>query len=290
MGIGTAIAAAATIGGSLIGNSSSRAAAETVSDSTDRQIELQQQVYNDTVARNDPFYQTGVQANNQLSQLLGLGGPQQQGQPQFQQLQQQPPQQGTTSNPALAAQNAERARAFLGGQGVPQGGRNTNIFALQGGQGPQGVQGGQLQGQQLGQPQPQQLTSNGRPIVQNGALTELQNSPGYQFRLQEGVNALDNSAAARGGLLSGGHIRQATRYAQDYASGEYANRVAQLQGVQGAGQAAANSSANAGAGFASNASNALANNASFAANQQQQRGNTTAGLIGNIGGLIGGAI
>ena len=49
----------------------------------------------------------------------------------------------------------------------------------------------------------------------------MQNDPGFQFRLQEGIDALQNSAAARGGLLTGATAEALTRYGQDYASGEY---------------------------------------------------------------------
>lgn len=47
--------------------------------------------------------------------------------------------------------------------------------------------------------------------------------PGYQFRLNEGINALNKQAAARGGLMSGAALKAAERYGQDYASGEYTN-------------------------------------------------------------------
>lgn len=47
--------------------------------------------------------------------------------------------------------------------------------------------------------------------------------PGYQFRRQEGINALDASAAARGRLQSGAQSRAVTRYASDLASQEYGN-------------------------------------------------------------------
>lgn len=53
-------------------------------------------------------------------------------------------------------------------------------------------------------------------------LTE-QNDPGYQARLQLGQTALQNSAAARGGLLTGGTAAGLNQYAQDYASNEYSN-------------------------------------------------------------------
>ena len=53
-------------------------------------------------------------------------------------------------------------------------------------------------------------------------LTE-QNDPGFQARLQMGQQALENSAAARGGVLSGGTAKDLTNYAQNFASNEYGN-------------------------------------------------------------------
>lgn len=78
----------------------------------------------------------------------------------------------------------------------------------------------------------------------------MYNDPGYQFRLSEGMKALDRSAAARGGLMSGGALKAAQRYGQDYASNEYTNafnryqaeRAAQLsplQSLAGVGQTSA---------------------------------------------------
>lgn len=54
------------------------------------------------------------------------------------------------------------------------------------------------------------------------ALTE-QNDPGYQARLQLGQQALENSAASRGGALSTGAEKNLNSFAQDYASNEYGN-------------------------------------------------------------------
>lgn len=51
----------------------------------------------------------------------------------------------------------------------------------------------------------------------------LAQDPGYAFRLAEGQKALERTAAARGGLLSGGAMREAQRYGQGMASQEYAN-------------------------------------------------------------------
>lgn len=50
---------------------------------------------------------------------------------------------------------------------------------------------------------------------------DLQNEPGYQFGLAEGNRGLTNSAAARGGLLSGAALKASTKYAQDYAGTKF---------------------------------------------------------------------
>ena len=47
--------------------------------------------------------------------------------------------------------------------------------------------------------------------------------PSYQFRLQEGIDALDASAASRGMVQSGAQQQAITDYAQNYASQEYSN-------------------------------------------------------------------
>jgi len=47
--------------------------------------------------------------------------------------------------------------------------------------------------------------------------------PGYAFRLKQGQQALDRTASARGGLLSGGALRAATEYGQEMGSQEFMN-------------------------------------------------------------------
>jgi hypothetical protein len=53
--------------------------------------------------------------------------------------------------------------------------------------------------------------------------------PGYGFRLAEGQKALDRQAAARGGLMSGGALKAATRYGQEMGSQEYTNAFNRYQ-------------------------------------------------------------
>lgn len=49
----------------------------------------------------------------------------------------------------------------------------------------------------------------------------LSQDPGYQFRLDQGRQALDRSAASRGQVLGGGQLKALTQYGQDYGSAEY---------------------------------------------------------------------
>lgn len=93
---------------------------------------------------------------------------------------------------------------------------------------------------------------------QRFGMGQFQQDPGYAFRLSEGQKALDRSAAARGGLISGGALKAAQRFGQDMGSQEYQNafnryqaeRQAQLnplQSLAGVGQTSANFLGQAGA-------------------------------------------
>lgn len=52
---------------------------------------------------------------------------------------------------------------------------------------------------------------------------EFEESPGYQFRQEEAQKAVERSAAARGGVLSGRAIKEAQRYSQQLATEDYDN-------------------------------------------------------------------
>lgn len=87
-------------------------------------------------------------------------------------------------------------------------------------------------------------------------MSDFEADPGYGFRMSEGMKALERSAAARGGLLSGATLKGTQRFGQDLASQEYQNafnrfyamRNAQLnplQGILGQGQTSTNVLTNA---------------------------------------------
>lgn len=88
---------------------------------------------------------------------------------------------------------------------------------------------------------------------------EFEESPGYQFRLGEGVKALDRSASSGGMLFSGAHDKAITRFGQDYATSEYDNflnryydKLRPWQSLSGVGQTATTTTADIGRTTAGN--------------------------------------
>lgn len=59
------------------------------------------------------------------------------------------------------------------------------------------------------------------PAYASPTAESVLNEPGYQFRLSEGERALQQSAAARGVLNTGGTLKNILGYGQNFASGEY---------------------------------------------------------------------
>lgn len=140
----------------------------------------------------------------------------------------------------------------------------------------------------------------------NSALDQLYNTPGYQFTLQQGLQGVDRSAAARGLINSGAAIKGATNYASGLAQKTYNDRVGQLSTMAGAGQTAANTAAalsgqlgtglaNAALGTGSNIASLYGSQAQGlsqlyagqAAAQAQQNAAGTSGLFSLGGSLLG---
>jgi hypothetical protein len=116
-------------------------------------------------------------------------------------------------------------------------------------------------------------------------MSDFQADPGYAFRMSEGMKGLERSAAARGGLLSGGTLKGIQRFGQDLASQEYTNafnryqtnRAAQLnplQSLAGVGQTTANTLGQAGENYASQSGATSANLANTLANLGMTAGAT----------------
>lgn len=69
-------------------------------------------------------------------------------------------------------------------------------------------------------------TSGGKAppdLLKNFTMQDFEADPGYQFRMDEGNKAINNSAAAQGGLLSGATLKAIQKYSQNLGSQEYQN-------------------------------------------------------------------
>lgn len=101
-------------------------------------------------------------------------------------------------------------------------------------------------------------------------MSQFFTSPDYQFRLSEGQNAIDRSAAARGGLLSGRTVKAGEKYASNLASGEYGAFVDRLMQQAGLGSNGVAASAAAGANATGNITQAITNNGNSRASSYLQ--------------------
>lgn len=84
-------------------------------------------------------------------------------------------------------------------------------------------------------------------------------SPGYDFQLSEGLNAIDQSAASRGNLFSGETMKAAQQFGAGLAAQDYSNYFNRLMGVSNQGQNAAAGQGQAAQFAASGISNGLSN-------------------------------
>ena len=143
-----------------------------------------------------------------------------------------------------------------------------------------------------------QRTAGNVPAAFKFGDYEFKADPGYGFRLSEGEKALGRTAAARGGLISGGALKAATRFGQDMGSQEYQsaynraltgyntdvarenqlyNRQAALSGI---GQTATNLVGQAGQNYAIGAGNLMTGAGAAQAAGQVGMANALTGGLG----------
>ncbi len=114
----------------------------------------------------------------------------------------------------------------------------------------------------------------------------FQESPGYKFRRDEGLKAVERSASSRGLLGSGGTLKAIQRYGEGLASSEYENYANRLASLAGVGQSATGSVAQAGQQSAQGQAQAFQQAGQARASAYQNVGQTIGGLAGDIGGAF----
>jgi hypothetical protein len=262
------IGGAATLGGAVISAGAAGKAASTQADAANRATDLQREQFERGVELQEPFRQAGLLGQNRLMTLLGLGG-----EGQYD---------DTAYNKALADYNARLSALdptqFMtgGGGGMVSTGGDGGMDYYQEGTGgtfDQGAYDAARAGLVAPDREKFRLTGGNAadPMFGKYATAEYTPEmfskgidPGYQFRLSEGMKGLERSAAARGGLLSGGTLKGIQRYGQDMASQEFTNafnryqaeRTGTLnpyQSMAGMGQSVANQVGNMGMNYANQA-------------------------------------
>lgn len=148
---------------------------------------------------------------------------------------------------------------------------------------------------------------------------DFEADPGYQFRLEEGLRAINQTAAARGSFQSGNTLRDAATFASGLASQEYGNAFARfntnrnfdfatfqdrynrerlerdnafgrLTYLTGVGERGVNTATAAGNAFAAAQQNALQANAQNQGNAAISRGNALANAATGVANGVNNAI
>ena len=218
----TGTIAAVTVGSSLIGSSASRGAAASQERAAAQASEAQRQMFERQVELQEPFRKAGLAGQNRLLELLGLSVP---------------PSVSAPSNQMQATSALPAGYSFT----APAGGMYTAVQPTEGYQYAYGPEGDRIE---------VPITSTTPTAITPGAAAPeitarpsdfgkyataeftpemFKTDPGYAFRMSEGMKALERSAAARGGLLSGATLKGAQRYGQDLASQEFQNAFNRYQ-------------------------------------------------------------
>jgi hypothetical protein len=129
-----------------------------------------------------------------------------------------------------------------------------------------------------------EFTNRLADMQRGGGANMLNMDPGYNFRLGEGMKALERQTAARGGLISGGALKAAQRYGQDFASNEFGNAYNRMAGLASLGPSSAGVMNSLGQTYASGAGNTMMNQGDTSANallSAQQARSSSYGQLGS---------
>lgn len=144
-------------------------------------------------------------------------------------------------------------------------------------------------------PQLSQMFGNGGDFL-NKIGAGYKQSPGYQFKLDQALQAAGNANAAGGLLGSNQHQQQAGQLANDIASQDYYDYINHVLGVIGAGQQGLEGinqqGYNASTGYGQELGNTLAGQAAYGyagqAGQNARRNKNWADIFGGLGNAAGG--
>jgi len=130
-------------------------------------------------------------------------------------------------------------------------------------------------------------------LSNNNFMNNWQQDPGYQFRMAEGMKAINAAGSARGNAMGGAAMKELTRYGQDFASNEYDkvyNRnSSRLSALAGFGQNANSQNAQSGQNYGNQVSSNQIGLGNAAAGSIMGQTNRLGGVISQIGGAAAGS-
>lgn len=136
----------------------------------------------------------------------------------------------------------------------------------------------------------QGMTPNGQPTGNGLAAPDYSafyKSPDYNFRMKEGLNAVQNSAAAEGGLYSGNAFRGIEEYGQGLAAGGFNDWFKNQLALAGIGTGATSQAGQGAIATGANVGNLLIDQGNARASGISGQANSWANLINQLG-LLGG--
>ena len=262
MAIGTLAAlaiGAATVGGAAISAGASNKAANAATQAADTSAAVQREQL--TAAKNalNPYAQAGLPATGAINSLLGLTPTQSYGQLQY------------------GSQQLAQGTADQTGYQTPY---NISTDGVQGIDPWNTAQAPWGNGQFTAQPA---MTT--QPSAQSG-FDQFRNSTGYQFRLGEGMRALNSGFAGSGMLQSGAAAKSALSLGQNMASQEFNNYLGALGNQQAMGLSAGSALAGVGQNYANSLTQINSNKADAIGNSALLNARNVNGLLGSVAGGI----
>lgn len=109
----------------------------------------------------------------------------------------------------------------------------------------------------------------------------IRNDPGYQFGLNEGTNALENSASANGMTYSGQQAKALQTFGNNYANTKLNETYNRLAGIAGVGQQATGSVANAGQNYANQSGQNMIGSGNALAAAELAKGSAYGNMVNN---------
>lgn len=123
--------------------------------------------------------------------------------------------------------------------------------------------------------------------VNAGDMSAFHQSPGYQFRLDQGMQALDRSAAARGAVNAGGTDADRIAYGQGLGAQEFGDWYNRQYNLASLGQNAIAGQGSMAQNTASNIGNLLTGAANAQGNAAINGANAWGSALGGLAGLAG---